>query len=102
MRSKARFALEIIFLVLLSLAMGEMISGVYHTSMVASTIWFFAAMVMVLAWTIYKDASLPYFNGKSGAFQARFSAQARVRFLWRAAYVVAALVIVGLLVQAFL
>ena len=98
---KAKVGLYVLFVALLSLAMCEVISGAYHTNWLASAIWFLAAMVVVGACAIYKDTSLAYFTGESGTFQARFSKQARVRFLGRAVGVATALAIVGLLVQAF-
>src|SRR5262249_8571103 len=96
--------LLVLYMVSCSLAFGKLFAlefSVFHVNWVAASFWSLALLVMVCSWRLYGEASLSYFDNKSGRHKPCFSKQLLARFASRSMAISAIIFLVGCLVQAY-
>jgi hypothetical protein len=84
-----------------SAAIGKMASVGYHANWLAAALWFLAFVWFLHACNSLREASLKYFDDRSGTFEPRFSEHSRRQIFFVFTAVAIVFVVVGLLVQIY-
>jgi len=99
-----KLAVYILFVLGYCLVGGKAVAmwfGPFHLNWVAASFWCLALLFMVWAWKLYNEASLSYFDGRSGRHKPRFSKLVLARFAARTMAISALIFFVGVLVQVY-
>ena len=86
-------------------AIGKYISYIvhdfYHLNWIASSLWFLSGSWVAIAFSLYNQESLSYFDNKTGRFQPRFQKRSRVQIFFACVALAIALLLLGALDQLY-